>query len=218
MVESCDSAFAQFRNLATNDQLLTDFEVRRHRELFAHLARPRESILNYSEPRVILSEAPSETLRELFQTYVERSFAKTTEYKETVMARRLERLLRNHSLMGAFKSNARVGDERFHVTFSLARPSEETGRPALRAIRALHLDKAEPTDLFQHADGWLNNVRRLREFGTQPQNMLFVLTPPSDLATASGSAYKRVLADYKNAEIPVVTDSASDAVLAFAQA
>ena len=217
VMDTVDTCLNRVRNVDVGGQLLADFDVKQHREAFLTLVRPREAILFYSEPRVVLSNDPAATLADLFQAYVERRFAKTTEYKEIMMCQRLERTLREHSLLQTFKRHEKVGDERYHVTFPLVRPAAEPGEPAARAIKALHLDKTEPTELIRHADSWLTSVKRLRDFKTVPSHLLFVLHPPQQMDSPSGDAYRRVLGDYQSAGIQVVTDVAADAVLAFAK-
>jgi hypothetical protein len=218
VVNTADAHLARHRQTThSSDQVLADFAVKQHRDAFQHLVRARESILFYSEPRVVLSNDPATTLKELFQAYVERSFAKTAEYKEGVMGQRLQRLLREHKLMDAFQSDARVGDQNYHLTFTLASQVSVSGKAPDRAIRALDLDKEEPTDVIQHADSWLAGIRRLREFHTQPARMLFVLRPPAVLDSPSGEAYRRVLKDYAAYDIPVITETQSEEVLEFAK-
>jgi len=44
-------------------------------EVFQEIIRPREGIIRYSDARVVMAADPGATLHELFQHYVERSFA-----------------------------------------------------------------------------------------------------------------------------------------------
>ncbi len=86
-------------------------------KVFHEIIRPREGIVRYSGARVVMAADPAVTLHELFQHYVERSFA-TREYQETVLERGLRMLLQRARLGARFES-CRVGDDGFHVTFPL---------------------------------------------------------------------------------------------------
>jgi len=60
------------RNFPEDGQILADSDRQRLRDTFNDTVRPRDGILFYSEPRVILSDSPTETLKEVFGAYVER--------------------------------------------------------------------------------------------------------------------------------------------------
>src|SRR5690606_26142635 len=68
-------ALKAFRHVPTDGQTLNDCDRQRLRDVFKAIVRPRESILFYSQPRVILSDDPAATLDEVFGAYVERRFA-----------------------------------------------------------------------------------------------------------------------------------------------
>ena len=52
-------------------QMLPPQDAARQRDAFLALVRPRETILHFSEPRVIMSANPAATLATLFASYVE---------------------------------------------------------------------------------------------------------------------------------------------------
>lgn len=85
------------------------------RGLFAEVIRPRETIIRFSEPCVVLAENPKETLDQLYAFYVERNFV-TKEYRETVLGKGIRNLLLNAQIGGRFQRE-RVGDEEFTVPF-----------------------------------------------------------------------------------------------------
>ena len=59
VVNTADTHLARYRQTTPSDQVLADFAVKQHRDAFLHLVRARESILFYSEPRVVLSKRHS---------------------------------------------------------------------------------------------------------------------------------------------------------------
>lgn len=210
-----EDAMRQHLRAARSDQLLAEFDSARRKDGFFALIRPRETILFFSEPRVILSSEPSESLNQLFEAYVERRFAKSIEYQETQMCDRLEALLKSHALLERFKKNEPVGDDHYKIRFPFV-SSRGVGLPAKQAIKALYLDKEEPTEIFRHADSWLNSVRRLRDFHTAPDEFLFVLHPPKGNASAHHDAFRRVVEDFQKEKIPTTMEQDSKAVIHFA--
>ncbi len=50
--------------------------------VFRELVRPRESVFRFGETGTVLAEDPAAKLKELFDRYVNRQFAKTREYRE----------------------------------------------------------------------------------------------------------------------------------------
>jgi hypothetical protein len=215
-VQCQEDAMAPHRSVKLSTQLHADFARSRMRDDFFRIVRPRETILFFSEPRVILSSDPAQTLKALFESYVERRFARTVEYQEVQMCDRLEQLLESHSLLVRFKRNEPVGDDRYRIRFPFVR-TPENGGPPKQAIKALYLDKEEPTDIFRHADSWLNTVRRLRDFKTVPEQLLFVLHPPKVDRGPHQAAFARVLNDFRCEEIPVTFDDQADTVVDFAR-
>jgi hypothetical protein len=177
--------------------------------------RARESILFYSEPRVILSHEPAATLTEGFGSYVERRFAHAPEYQERVMCQRLERVFDEAKVLNRYLRNEQIGDERYHATFPFVKRSSEA-LPPFQAIKALHLDRDESTAIFRHADAWRSTVTRLRGNGTAPQELLFVLQGPQNRSDGYRQAYEQVRRDLDQDAIPHVAFEATPTILEFA--
>lgn len=215
VLHTWEELIASQRRQPKDGQMLADFDQKQLREVFLTLARPRESILYYSESRVILSVDPVATLKSLFASYVERSFAQATEYQEKVMCDRVEHVLSEAKALDRYIKNERVGDDIFHVHFPFVLPAQGQTRPR-QAIKALYLDRDDTTDLFHHADRWMSNVRRLRQAGTHPQDLLFVLQGPQNRAAKHGSAFDQVRRDFDQANIAHVALDAENAIRDFA--
>jgi hypothetical protein len=211
-----EALISTHRCTPADGQFLADFDQKAFRERFLHMVRPRESILYYSESRVILSEDPAATLKELFGVYVERRFAHAVEYQEKVMCNRLEKVLDDAHLLQRFLRNEQVGDGIYHVRFPFVKRLGPDAPPR-QAIKALHLDRDETGDIYKHADTWKNHIRRLRINGTVPEELLFVLQGPGVDRTANHRrAFDDVRRDLDADKIPHVAADATPAILAFA--
>lgn len=203
------------RNVPVDGQTFNDFDRQRMRDVFKTIVRPRESILFYSEPRVILSDNPTATLDEIFGAYVERRFANAPEYQERVMCRRLQTVFREADLLQRYVLDDKVGNDDYQVRFPFVKRTEPDARP-LQAIKALHLDRKNPTDIIRHADDWRNVVNRLRSYGTAPDELLFVLQGPVADDGSHARAFDQVRHDLEKDRIPHVTADAVPDILAFA--
>ena len=204
------------RNVPTDGQTLNDRDRQRQREAFKTIVRPRESILFYTEPRVILSEDPAVTLDEVFGAYVERRFANAPEYQERVMCRRLQTVFREADLLQRYLLDEKVGNDDYHVRFPFVKRAGADAHPS-QAIKALHLDRKNPTDIIRHADDWRNVVKRLNSYGTAPDKLLFVLQGPRNGEAPHVRAFDQVRRDLDHDSIPHVTADATPDILAFAK-
>jgi len=203
------------RSVPVDGQTLNDCDRQRMRDVFKTMVRPRESILFYSEPRVILSDNPAATLDEIFGAYVERRFANAPEYQERVMCRRLQAVFREANLLQRYLLDEKVGNEDYQVRFPFVKRAAPDVRPH-QAIKALHLDRTNSTDIIRHADDWAGVVARLREFGTAPDELLFILRGPDNSNSVHGRAYDRVRQALDAASIPHLPEDATADILQFA--
>jgi Protein of unknown function (DUF3037). len=215
VVHVWDDLVAAQRRLPKDGQMLADFDRKQLREHFLALTRPRESILYYGAPRVILSDDPAATLKDLFAAYVDRRFAHAPEYQEKVMCDRVAHVLDQAKTLDRYLRNEPVGDDVFQVRFPFVLRTDAIARPR-RAIKALHLDHEDTTDLFHHADRWLGNVRRLRLAQTAPESLLFVLQGPHGRSAKHTAAFDQVRRDLDQADIPHVSVEAEAAIRDFA--
>jgi hypothetical protein len=181
-------------------------------EVFQEIIRPREGIVRYSAARVVMAADPSTTLHELFQHYVERSFA-TREYQETVLERGLRMLLQRAQLAVRFES-CRVGDDGFHVNFPLV---EMRGETPVKAIKALNLAQTDPSKIRDHAILWRARIDKLRARRTLPERVLFALSEPGPDG-AQRDAYEEARGDLEAAEVQLVAARDNARVLEFARA
>jgi hypothetical protein len=169
--------------LCADDRKLPD-DVRL--TIFRELVRTRESVFRFSEVGTVLAEDPAKKLAELFDRFVNRQFAKTKEYQETVMAQRLMDVLKAHELVGHYRQNKKVGNDEFHVLMPIVSDARNERGVARRAIKPLDLDREEPTKIYDHGDTWIKKIERLRQVNQLPEGMLFTVRP----ATANEKCVK----------------------------
>ncbi|WP_295874433.1 DUF3037 domain-containing protein [uncultured Zhongshania sp.] len=147
---------------------------------FKELVRTRETIIQFSEPRVIACNNVRDALETTYNRYVERDFV-TKEYVETTIEKGLKNLLNRANLAERFhKEN--VGNELYRVSFPFV---ERSYKGAAKLIKPLHLAQDTPTKIIEHSDTWSSKVSRLveRQFAA-PEKVLFVVAAPEANAGA----------------------------------
>ena len=179
------------------------------------LAQPREAIVRFSQPRVLLAQDPAQTLQDKFDHYVDHAFA-TPEYVEQTMNARLKGLLGSLSLVAPFKP-ARIGNEQANARFDFVQTLQDA--PA-KVIKALNLSHQDPNDIAAHGDVWVGKVNRLQRNGALPHDVLFNV----ELADAGEAARygigQEILRELERQHIIVVAGHGPEAALriqAFAQ-
>jgi hypothetical protein len=199
--------------LCADDRKLAD-EARL--TIFRELVRPRESVFRFSEIGTVLAEDPAKKLAELFNRFVNRQFAKTKEYQETVMAHRLTEVLRAHDLIRHYRTNQKVGNDDFHVLMPIVSEARNDRGVALRAIKPLDLDRDEPTKIYDHGDAWIKRVERLRQVNQLPEGMLFTLR---EAVTDDKriKACQQIREELTRLEVRVLTNGDENGVLEFAK-
>lgn len=144
---------------------------------FAMLARPRETIFRFSEPRTLLTENPIQELEQLFSTYIERQLHSTPNSAEEKLRQRLQQWLRSANLSRYYKAEE-IGTSEYVVRFPFVTTSPH-GNGALKAIKPLNLNQDKSGEILQHGDDWLARVRRLERMDTLPQQLLFAVKQPT---------------------------------------
>jgi hypothetical protein len=141
-------------------------------EFYDELIRPRESIVRYSNSRVLFSENVDVTLDELFEHYVKRSFVHHENFEQE-MQKRIETLLQENHLNNRFK-NGSIGGK-YKVRFPFI--NEENNK----VIKPIHFQHTDSNDIFKHGLQWITNVQQLnREKIIKPENVLFTYRAPNE--------------------------------------
>jgi hypothetical protein len=179
-------------------------------EFFAEIVRPRETIVRFSEPRLVLAEDPATKLVDLFNHYVERDFV-TKEYQESVLERGL-RMLFNRTQLGKRFERGQVGDEGYHVTFPFV---EHRGERTVKAIKALNLAQDQPSKIRDHALVWRGRIEKLRSRHTLPDKVLFAVSAPERRGNLA-EAFDEATEDLRESGALVMPIRDSERVLEFA--
>lgn len=207
--EELDRFAQELRRLAL-DGRKTQPDVVLARNLFTELVRPRETMLQFAEQRVVLAKDPKAKLAQLFDHYVERNFV-TKEYQERLLENSVRKLLfRAH--IGTKYQREKIVAEDFTVNFPFVHMVE--GR-AERVIKPLYLGQNDSTKILTHGGQWVDKVRRLRNRNALPPNVLFPVTAPA-VDTKPYNAFKEIRNDLRDIDVQVVLANDEHQILKFA--
>lgn len=182
------------------------------RNLFDHLVLPREAIVRFGSTRAIMVDSPAQAVDQLFEHYVSRKFA-NKEYQETILAKRVAGLVNSLDLTIPFREE-RLGTEDYAVTFPLVQSTKDG--EALKLIKPLFLGQEEPNKIYQHGDGWLAKIRRLRSLKALPALVLFAIKQPDDAYPRRVEAAYNIQKELLTLGIQVIDTSEQDKLLSFA--
>ena len=140
---------------------------------FEGLIHPRETILRFGAPRVVLTEDPKAELDALFEHYVRHGFAKDANY-EARLEKKVRESLKGLNLPAPFKTR-KLGTDVYSVQFPLVQMINDR---AAKAIKPLYLGLKTPNAIYDHADRWSIKLKRLDHFGLKPEKVLFAIQGP----------------------------------------
>ncbi|MCB6184258.1 DUF3037 domain-containing protein [Leeia sp. TBRC 13508] len=146
------------------------------RNLFDHITLAKETILQFSESRVLLTNDPKKALRELYSYYVMRSFIQKEQHTEQ-LERRVSAMIKALALPRPFRSES-IGPDEFKVNFPLALHDEDGH--LVKLIKPIYLGHPEPSKIYEHGDKWTTKVRRLKRFSALPDQVLFAAEKPAN--------------------------------------
>ncbi len=154
--------------------------------MFQEIIRPRETIIHYSEPRVVLTLDPEATLQELYGFYVERTFV-NKEYQEAILEKGVRALLNQAKIASRFV-RAPVGDELYQAVFPFV---EQHEGQAVKVIKPLNLMQDRPSKILDHGGQWTFRVHELKKRNVLPKRILFAVDGPNRDG-ARGEAFREV--------------------------
>lgn len=208
--EELDRAAALLRQHGFDKRLKTnDVEFAKH--LLAEMIRPRETVIKFSEARMVLVEDPRSRLEELYGHYVERDFV-TREYQEGVLERGVRQWLWQARISERF-TRLDVGNDEYHVPFPFV---EKHGDIAIKAIKPLNLAQPQASKILDHGGQWLFRVNSLKKRGQLPKKVLFAVGPPPAGGTPQMRAYDEIVDSLKGTGVDVLPYSEKAAILEFA--
>ncbi|OYW38753.1 MAG: hypothetical protein B7Z35_06155 [Hydrogenophilales bacterium 12-61-10] len=179
--------------------------------LWGEIIKPRETMLRFSDSRVVLAEEPRAKMLALFEYYVERNFV-NREYQEQALERGVRGWLRDAKLLNQFHAG-RVGNDEYHAQFPfVAGPDDKPEK----IIKPLNLDYAEASKIIDHGGQWVVRVNALKKRQLLPDQVLFAVSGPVD-ATARGKARREVVDELEEAGVIVAPYNQAQAVIDFAK-
>ena len=179
--------------------------------LWGEVIKPRETMLRFSESRVVLAEEPRAKMLELFEYYVERNFV-NREYQEKMLERGVRGWLRDAKLLNQFHAG-RVGNDEYHAQFPfVAGPDDKPEK----IIKPLNLDYAEASKIIDHGGQWVVRVNALKKRQLLPKQVLFTVNGPVD-STARGKARREVVDELEEAGVIVAPFNQAQVVIDFAK-
>ncbi|KTC60157.1 MULTISPECIES: DUF3037 domain-containing protein [Pseudomonas syringae group] len=173
---------------------------------FKHLIHPRETMMRFSDPGSIGTNDIKKTLAELYEHYVNHSFA-TKEYQERVLERELGSLLAVANLKQRYKEQ-KLGTKLYEVRFPFVMVADEKVH---QAIKPLYFGQGDSSKIYDHGDAWVSKMKRLKAIKRLAKDTLFIVEPPSD-GLKLMAAFNEVVSDLEGfAGVRVISNRASNA-------
>jgi hypothetical protein len=174
--------------------------MRAHREstgilraTFKHLTHARETMIRFSEPGAMMTDAPNQAIDQLFDHYVNLSFA-NKEYEEKVLERQLGNLLAQNNLKQRYKER-KLGTKAYEVRFPFVLLDEQ--ERVLQAIKPLFLGQSQPSKIIEHGDAWIAKINRLRRSKKLAGDTLFIAAPPKKGSPLQDRAYQEIIQELR---------------------
>lgn len=172
---------------------------------FKHLIHPRETMMRFSNPGSIGTENVKKTLADLYEHYVNHSFA-TKEYQERVLERQLGSLLSVANLKQRYKEQ-KLGTKQYEVRFPFVMVADEQVH---QAIKPLFFGQSDSSKIYDHGDSWVSKMKRLKATKRLARDTLFIVEPPAEGAKLI-AAFNEVVADLKEfSGVRVISNQASN--------
>ncbi|MDE2150082.1 MAG: DUF3037 domain-containing protein [Gammaproteobacteria bacterium] len=180
--------------------------------LWTEVIKPRETIIRFGEPRVVIARDPAQKLAELFDYYVERNFV-THEYQEQALERGLRGWLKAARLDQRFLPDT-IGNDEYHARFPFV--EKEDDRP-VKVIKPLNLGYPDAAKIIDHGGQWIVRVNALKKRNLLPRDALFAVDGPADMTTPRGRARVEVVRELEDTGVTVVPFQDKQRVIEFAR-
>ncbi len=179
--------------------------------LWGEVIKPRETMLRFSESRLVLADDPRAKLPALFQYYVERNFA-TREYQEQILERGVRGWLREAKLAERFHAG-RVGNDEYHAQFPFVAGPDDKPEKIIKPLNLAHADAAH---IIDHGGQWIVRINALKKRGLLPTKVLFTVDGPED-ETPRGKARREVVGELGETGVIVAPYGQSQPIIEFAR-
>lgn len=180
--------------------------------IWSELIKPRETMLRFSEPRMVLAENCPSKLLELYDYYVGHNFA-TKEYQEKLLERAVGGWLREAGLQNQFHP-ARIGNDDYHAYFPFVSGSEQQPE---KVIKPLNLDHTDAAKIIDHGGQWLYRIDALKKRALLPPAVLFSIKGPAPKESSPrGRAKDEIVAELQSRDVLVIPHGAVQSIINFA--
>ncbi len=159
------------------------------RATFKHLIHSRETMIRFTDPGTMMTEAPQRAINQLFDHYVNLSFA-NKEYEEKVLERQLGNLLAKNNLKQRYKER-KLGTRQYEVRFPFVLLDNRD--QIVQAIKPLFLGQAQPSKIIEHGDAWIAKISRLGRAQRLAGDTLFIAAPPKKGSPLLERAYNEII-------------------------
>lgn len=178
---------------------------------FDELVKPRQAIIYVDAPRAALVEDPREALTRFYDHYVGRSFV-TPVYQERMVEQRVRNILRAADLQKDFQ--ARVLGDGYQARLPFVKVDAK-GR-AVKLIKPMDFDRADPTRLYDHGWEWIGKINKLKRDGSLLGDVLFAVRAPQQQFSSVASAYADVKHEIERSNIRIAEEDDSAKIVEFA--
>ena len=198
------------KGLGTDRRLKAlDREASTH--LWLEILKPRESIVRFSDSRLVMAVDPQVKLGQLFAYYVERNFV-TKEYQEKALERGVRGFLKSAQLDARFHGK-QVGNDEYKAWFPFVALDDEQ---PVKAIKPLRLDHAQPAQIIDHGGQWRVRIEALKKRDLLPGKVLFAINGDSSGESAAARARREVVASLLGLGVEVRPANDRKSVIEFA--
>ncbi len=180
--------------------------------LFAETTRQRESIIRFSETRVVLTEEPKNKFIELYEKYIHQNFI-TKEYLEVILEKEM-RLWLNEAKIGKRFKRETIGNDEYQATFPFV---EQQNNQFKKAIKPLHLAHAQASQILDHGGTWLFRLEALRRRKLLPEKILFTVSGPKSNSNTRQTAYHEITERLKESGTTVIDSANYNEIIEFAR-
>jgi Protein of unknown function (DUF3037) len=196
------------------DKRLKQFDRESALRLWQEILKPCESMIRFSESRVVLAQDPQTKLKELFAYYVERNFV-TKEYKEQMLDRSVRSWLREVNLHNQFHT-LRIGNDEYNAQFPFV---SLQGDVPTKVIKPLRLDHLNPASVIDHGGQWRVRIEALKKRDLLPASVLFAVNGDlGDHQSPVGRARADVVLSLQDCGVCVTPMANRQAIVDFAVA
>lgn len=199
------------KGLGTDRRLKTlDREASTH--LWLEILKPRESMVRFSDSRLVMAADPQAKLGELFAYYVERNFV-TKEYQEKALERGVRGFLKSAQLDVRFHE-MRVGNDEYNALFPFVALD---GDEPIKAIKPLRLDHTQPAQIIDHGGQWRVRIEALKNRALLPNRVMFAINGDNSGESATARARREVVASLLDLGVEVQPANDRQALIEFAE-